>query len=730
MLITAKRCKISSENNSEKWNNIAELLWSHIDTGLDKMDDQLLCATCFFSVIVLTDNPDEYIRKMQEIIEREIALKYTDSKESKSSHQAVSLMYGMFQSSFLISKHSNVTEVINLSFDLLNLMGYEYSQFTFIAFKTMNAFKKVCGRDLQKVIFSEENQIKLLNLVNHNWENPITGVRDLIKGIFQTLVTIFDPDSRKSIVQEINGFYWNKAKYLMLSEIIENYKCETSLFSEYNWIDGLINSLHKPGLVSAGADMYYAILKKLRNEDVWCTLFLQKVVGLLQGVSNKAIENFGNYWLLTTLKRFPLLMSVLIDEFNIHGQYTDKEYYSILFLMKQGNKLGILDRNWESVDSFTKNERIVLSAIEHRNAQVRILAFDIICFIQEKSLPSRTEYSLILNYIKNNINSDCTILRLNMLNSLNIFLSQLHIIFRNMKDNTKTGGLLNFCKGLQGIIITSLNLNGNYQRKCTNVKIMNNIIDCLSEIPRKRKDHVKVSSISLKEFLHSNDCWKFNDESTVLKIISLLKDPSEDIRENTVKLLLNHFSNELKKPELINQITQTALQSMRSKFFYEISCGQSMFKLIVNLLLKETQEEAMFKNLDDVFNYGYSELLAEYKLKQDVIKSIEDGKQLHSFISILQVVLEISIKNAYKLDFSDENMNELLDILQGITNQFTWEQQNSTSSDFSKISEIIEDIIAKSGNSQNEFTDKDETKISGLHQIVLNCIWLNVKVSI
>lgn len=729
MLINSKKCTKNAKNNVEKWNKLAELLWSHIQNGLEKIDDQLLCATCFFSVIILTDKQAVYMIKMKEIIDKEIVLKTTDWKESSSSLQAVSLMYGMFQSSFLTQniEHSNFIHIINSTFNLLILMGYEYSLFTFIGFKTMNAFKKVCGTALEMIIYSEENQIKLLNLVNHNWENPITGVRDLIMGIFQTLVNILSPDSLKSCIEETNSFYWNKARYLMLSVIIDHYKSETSIISE-SWIDGLINSLYKPGLVSAGADMYYAVLKKTHSENVWCKLFKQKVMKVLKGSSSKAIENFGNYWLLTSFKKFPQLMSILVDEFDEFG-YTDNEYYSILFLMKQGNKLGILERHWDSTDHITNTEKIISNAIEHSNIQVRTLAFDILCFTQEKTLPSEIQFTLILGYLRNNINSDCTVLRINMLNSLNLFLTQLHILFRNVKDAAETENLPIFYKNLGEVVITSLNLNGNYQRKCTNVKMINVIIDCVSHIPKKRRDHVKSTSISLKEYLQKNGSWQYHNENTVLKLISLLRDPSDDIRDNVGKLLLNHYSEELRLTEMMNTITENAVHSMKSKFFFEICCGQSMFKLIVNLLLKEKHDEARFKSLDDVFSYGYTELVAEYLENRDILKSIEEGKQLHSFISILQVVLETCLKNSYRLEaYIEGNMNYLIEVLQKIANQFSWEQHNATSSDFSKLNEMVEDIIAKSEYNPSDVTDKDETKISGLHQIVLNCLWLNVKV--
>lgn len=107
------------------------------------------------------------------------------------------------------------------------------------------------------------------------------------------------------------------------------------------------------------------------------------------------------------------------------------------------------------------------------------------------------------------------------------------------------------------------------------------------------------------------------------------------------------------------------------------------------------------------------------------MKSIETGKQLHSFMNILLVVIETCIIHSYKINIHS-NMLEFVNVMGSISNQFAWEEESSTSSDFSKMNEMVENIIGNSGVSLGD--DTDHTKISGYHQIVLNSLWLNVKV--
>lgn len=734
ILLNATEQSKSLEQKEDIWNQVSDVLWQHLHVGFNSFDDQLLCATCFYTVLTLTDKKVYYLNDVCNIINKELILRCENGSLNTEPSKSVALMYGMFQSAFLThiatKEISNITSVLNSTFKLLVLMAYEYSKFTFIAFKIICSFKKVSGTDLQELIYHKDNQITLLNLVNHNWENPITGVRDLNKSIFSTLISVIDHNTYKTILEEINGFYWNKAKYLMLAEIVEQSNKDISnLLQENNWTDGLLNTLYKPGLVSAGADMYYAVLKKIKSVDEWCEIFLDGIIKILKGSSHKAIENFNNYWCLTTLKSYPLLVQVLIDGLN-KLDHSDQQFYGNIFLIKQANKLGLINKNWNS--SHYKDlqiEKNVTDGLQHCNNQVRLLAFDIVCITQNKNIPSKIEYDLILDFLHNNINSDCTVLRISMLNSLKVFLLRLHVLYFNnlkQKQSSDLENLQYFWKNLQELIITSLNFHGNYQRKITCIKLLKIFSSSLCENPKKRQKQIKVTNISVIQMLKDKGQWIMSDETVIQKLVSLLNDPADDIRENVSQLLLNHYSSELRQSDKINLLIKDAEQNMKSKFFYEISCGYSMFKLVNNLLIQESHPDAVFKTLEEIFIYGKNELFTEFKLNRGVVKSIENGKQLHSLISILNASLEVCLQNSYRIKIDDDCMIELLEVLEGISNQFDWEEENSTSSDFSKMSDMVKDLILQSGF--NHCEQNDHTKLSGLHQIVLNCLWLNVKV--
>ncbi|XP_028157877.1 uncharacterized protein LOC114351038 [Ostrinia furnacalis] len=734
-----------SSQNAAKWSELLQLLWAHIETNLPKLDDQLLCATCFYTILEITNEKENYLNKVSALITQELELRVTNnedtSKELSSfivSHekknrkilQVVSLMYGLLQSTFVTNTIKDIIELagtLKSSMDLLIAMAYEYSRYTFIVFKTISSLKKVCGTELQEIVFSHSNFIRLLNLVNHNWENPITGVRDLNKSIFQILVSLNENFS-KMILKEINNFYWNKAKFLMLSEIIEQSKEKLVNFVlENNWIDGLIYSLSKPGLVSAGADMYYAIIKNLNTEEEWCTLFKDRIIYVLNGEHNKSIDNFCNYWCLGTFKKFPDLPFILIGELQ-NFEESESKLYSGLCILKQANKLGLLAKTWDT-NEYGIVEKMILAGTEHCNPYTRMLQFEIVCVKQGKALPSSTEFNLILNYLSNNVNSDCTVLRISMLRQIKCFLTYLHASYYNHTKNHQkfeAKDLMNFYKSLQEFIIESLNLDGNYQRKVATIKLCGILLSSLNETPKKRQKEIINSGVEMTKFLKQHDCFLLFQEINLVKLFSLLKDPAEDIREITVQLLLNHYSQQI-TPDSLDCLIKDAQDCIKSKFFYQICCGQSIFRLITSLLLKENYTDTVFKSVEDVFVFAFDVLNKEYELKRDIVKSIEDGKQLHAYLSILLEVLKVAKQNSYEVKNLRELIPQLLNILEDISNQFAWEQEPATSSDFSKMSDMVKSIIASSGyNPQDE---NDLAKITGLQQIVLNCLWLNVKAS-
>ncbi|CAH4034653.1 unnamed protein product [Pieris brassicae] len=357
--------------NDELTEKILHQLWKHIMTKLFEFDDQLLCSTCFYTLLTHSKAQNIHLHNILNIINNG-----SEEFDKGKAFYAMTLMYGLFQSSYLTQKNKQQTQLMEIileaTFKLLMQEAYKYSQYTFIAFKIISAFKKVIDTNFQSSIFNRNNQITLLNVVNHNWENPITGVRNLIRNIFQTLVSILDKDIYHTILKEINGFYWNKAKFLMLTEIIEQSQSPMyALLNDNGWLHGLIYSLHKPGLVSCGSDMYFAVLKNIKSDDEWCEIFFKDLHIIFNGTSHKAIENFYNYWCLITLKKFPMLLDKLL--FAISKEKTESSLLSALCVMKQeeiSNQFMSEENSAVSYD-FSRMNELVESLIEKSSTDIK-----------------------------------------------------------------------------------------------------------------------------------------------------------------------------------------------------------------------------------------------------------------------------------------------------------------------------------------------------------------------
>ncbi|CAH2242671.1 jg8489 [Pararge aegeria aegeria] len=729
VMLIVKKTDNMTQQFYDSYTDILAKLWCHLTTELPEFDDQLLCCTCFYSVLSNSEMENFYLNQALQIINHE-KLKEVKFGEKKNTSVAVSLCYGLFQSSYLMQQkdkpHEELVDLLNATFELMMQMAYEYSQHTFIVFKIMTSFKKVIETPYQQIVFNRERKIKLLNLINHNWENPITGVRNLNRIIFKMLLHELDNDMHEQVLHEINGFYWNKAKFLMLTEIIEHNNSNVEGFVLKNqWILGLIESLNNPGLVSAGADMYYAILKKLISENNWKNLFLTHIIKILIGTSFKAIENFSNYWCLTTFKKFPNLAQVIITELK-NVVETEQKLFSFMTVLKQANRLGLVEKKWSELQ-YTSEETMVLSSLEHCNASIRMLAFEIICVSNKKDLPSDIEFKKVLDFLQNNVNTDCTVLRISTLNNLANFFMNLHTSYINYHKNREDlYDLRHFCKKLQLFIIDSLNLDGNYQRKLTTVKMAYLTLLHFNKVPRKKQKQTRGISKSLIGYLKENGYWLLNSRDFIMKLISLLKDPATDIHDCILQILLDFYLPDISDTMTMNYLIEESFKCIKSKFFFEISCGLNIFKLIINIIIRKERVAANFKNIEDIFNFTYNEIIAETNAKINVVESIARGKQLHSFLSLIYIIFDLIIKNSYKMELPVETMDSLLNILKDISNNFAWEEDTNTSSDFSKMNDMVLSLIDSSSFEENR---RDETKISGLYQIVLNCLWLNVKAS-
>ncbi|CAK1543097.1 unnamed protein product [Leptosia nina] len=82
--------------------------------------------------------------------------------------------------------------------------------------------------------------------------------------------------------------------------------------------------------------------------------------------------------------------------------------------------------------------------------------------------------------------------------------------------------------------------------------------------------------------LEQNKIWILSQKEFTMKLLNLLKDPADDIRQGILDVLLNYYSNDLKHSDTFTNILQDVKQCSGSKFFYDIDCSKIMFKLMMS----------------------------------------------------------------------------------------------------------------------------------------------------
>lgn len=735
------KISVFDSHDDEYWYNIADLLWKHLVTTFPTLESQFLCSTCFYNVLFTIKDKSKiniYLDVMIKEMNDSIHGKYVEVErllvDSNNMFKVLCYIHGIFQMPIPFECPSELTPLFkNLflkGFDLLAVLMIRYNPYTFMAFKLMLYYKKILGTEYGDIL-SNTKKVHLLNLVCLNFENPIPGVRDLNRSVFKMLINVLEDKSYNEIANEVDGFVWNKAKYLMLAEIIkrENKDVFPLLHVFPSWINGVTNSLYKPGLVSAGADMYFSILKGLNKADEWLTLFYNDILTVLTGDSIKAKKNFMNYWSLNTFKKFPQVM---------HQYYNtiDCSLYSSLAIMRQGNRLGLVNK--DLTDQYDKLNHYITAGLVDVEPHVRLLAFDIVAVSNGISLPNEKEYNIIYTFLLNNVNSDSTILRINMLESVKLFLVRLHSSFNHTEEvdehAVKVSGMFQFCRNIQMLIIDSLNLRGNYQRKITIVKLCNILLSAFKDISKKKREKSN-KSIKFKPPIESDlikrlkreNVWLLGDVKFLKTLILLLKDPAADVKESVITLLLNHYAESIIEHKMIDEIMGNAFECTKSKFFYKISCSQIMIKLVTSLLITHTVTDSKYTNIQAIFIY-VCKLVIECKKEPNIFKSVQNGQQLHAYISILNTILLVTLEYNYDMSdiYQDKVFKDIIRTLESQSSLFVdYTAVGVENADFSQINDIVNRAI-ESGNATN-YEVADDTKISDLQLIVLHTMWLNVK---
>ncbi|XP_072158578.1 tRNA (32-2'-O)-methyltransferase regulator THADA [Bemisia tabaci] len=593
---------------------------------------------------------------------------------------------------------------------------------TSISFKTLVNFLSSFSCDQFHIFFSDESLLSILNLILANWENPIPGVKENNLILFRLFLSL-----KKDKLPELNlskivyeDLSWKmKAKYLMIMEILNLDKDSVlNISTHYPYlIPKLFDSMKINYLVSACTELYLFIISCIDFEQ-WKRTFLKQLVFVLTSEHNNESQkwNILNHWTIKTLKKFPqsveFLLSILLDEKN--SNVSSCALLAIIMCLKTLRKQGI--KGYKEFNDFQKFETLVLEGLHHENERIRCESFNLLCSCTKTSIePSEREYTLVLQFIIENVNFDSSHVRQNLLTSFVIFLDRLKnsviLKLKNPKEGKLTGShALWFLEVLIQFLIQNLAVGSNYQRKITSLKLLKILavkFDSSEVVSKYLADNV-----TLLQCLHQCIVGGTDDiiETAAQIVIFLISSKngfaktyqsSNSIPEQNPDLSLCCAHNEV----LLKVCLLTEAANIDSKNYTE--------KIVLSLV-QSIQDEAK-------------------TLFVDALQVASSGILLYSLKALTRLISDQETSQLYRL--SPETCNEILNVLeqivQHLVTSLTAEQTEDLdfAPSFAEMGQAIEKHIQNSDllDASKKEENKEKILLSSAYQSLLCCIWRNLQ---
>ena len=280
-----------------------------------------------------------------------------------------------------------------------------------------------------------------------------------------------------------------------------------------------------------------------------------------------------NYWIPATLKLFPQLLNVLVEQLTNGASCID--LFSLISLLKLGRKesrsLSVWNETFK-VGSLTLEHfsDIVESALEHPDEMIRSEAFAVVCCSTKATVtPSGVEFRLVQDFLLHNVNIDNALLRQSIINSFRLFLKRaLQSSSFQMEQNITTN--TNFLEWLYYFLFSNLEPGVNYQRKILSLQLIRIVLSCFGGAGKAR--------------------WHFDCVRSCKTLLSCVLDPTDDVREVAASVLIQHFSLQKETLHEFDRLLEFALNLCASQIFYETESGVLLLNVIASWVYRLPEE--------------------------------------------------------------------------------------------------------------------------------------------
>lgn len=744
---------------------ICDRLIGHIKEGFTNLEGQTICSACLCFMIDTLPNGYHiiYMKEVQDLLIQYLDINddfETDSDDFSHlntykiiirKRNILALINGLFQCDVIynesLSDNPNINQLhivsIGKSLEIIIRSCMKYSSNTFFSFKTLLVIvDKLCEWKIDLKLFSGFHE-SILFVIFNNWENLYPGVKDINSKILRSYLKLVDNLSFE-LTQELMTKPWSKLKFHILCETIPHLKSVSSFSEELCLlcVQGLMYSLRNASIMPVGKDFYKVILQTFANYEEWHCFFYDNFVQELCSDNRVVKANILNYWLAATLKKFPNLLKILLND--LENLSSDNSLLPFLFISKLGRKGGQILSDWDSdVDENVFVKKNIRLGLVHINSHIRTQAFEILCCCSKNTvMPTVEEFTLVKQFLLQNVIEDSTVFRMNTLSSFILFIERLRdSLLYNTKHNSlgdlKLKYFDDFFLCLHSVLFKNLSRDGNYQRKITSLKLLEIILGHFSthvEITYSiRKSNQKYKGWKISKHLRDRNKWFFDNDLAVKILLNCIVDPTNDIRELATKILMRYYIDHHELLEKKRHFFINAINLCNSKLFYEADSGKLLLKLLLNVRVLGSQDVPNLLCTDDTVQIAIMRYLIdkcwEHLLyhDKDSFYSICNNQTIYGMLA----ALNIYIKHCAEYVDSETVLNIILLLTETTTfclRSFSLSclhKGDDYSPSFAEMGESVNIIISSSNCRIPE--NQNDVQTSNSHALVMNNIWLNLK---
>ncbi|XP_071441913.1 tRNA (32-2'-O)-methyltransferase regulator THADA [Hetaerina americana] len=634
-----------------------------------------------------------------------------------------------------------------LVFDLMEEHCNAYTNATYMSFKLLPVWlrrmEELCTLNLIDepyfIIYIE----KVFRIVNNNWENSVPGVRpikvEILRKVFGIIAKIGQdgklsndflnlPNALEIIMLEVP---WRmKCKYVMLTAILQKYGIKEALTKFPSIPSGLIYSLYFPNLVSAGADSYREIIKEI-TLDQWMTSFYCLLKTVMIGKDRTARDNLMSYWIPDTLKALPLAIEEILSDLLKSGNLSS--LFSAVSLFRIGRKFGLLE--WKQMDY-----ELLKELASHLSEDVRGQAFAAVCVCTKTTLiPAQGEIDLVCLFLEENINVDSAQLRQSTVTSFKVFICRLKSAYCcSCLENNSTEGrdlceaqkIIGFFHWLLKFIMNNFVPGTNYQRRITSICLLQIVLDniCLLVANKSHRKELRPREYFQRErWLRNEVGLRFKGISIFNILLRCIMGSVADIRDVASVILKGHFDPPSK--DLFHKLWKKALSVCSSSMFYEIESGAVLAECLIHWRFCEktiTLSDETMPFVDTLLSIAEEQ---KAQLEQNVLRGASCAPVhgilniLHRIVSSPDILSHLEMKEVQAkrlMNFVDSLINFALGVLSSKP-----DAELDMAPSFAEMGIAIDCAVHENAKCLDE-VEVDE--LFGASELVLNCIWLNLKV--